>query len=216
MHKINSISVLDDIKVFVFDKLVLGFMYSFLFGVAYYTKAETINILSYLGVPSLSYEVTFFLTFLFTLGAVIVFDFATFIEHYLAHKIRFLWEFHKVHHIPETLNPLTAYRSHPVNQGMFVIIAGVFSGFYSGALNVFFTNQNLFLIFADQNVLHTSCSITPQIESENKFSILICCDSLKNNLKTELSKDGIIPFLASILVYFFMSPYTKDPQYGIT
>ncbi|MCF3099297.1 sterol desaturase family protein, partial [Aeromonas australiensis] len=41
---------------------------------------------------------------------------------------------------------------HPVNQGMFVIIAGVFSGFYSGALNVFFTNQNLFLIFADQNV----------------------------------------------------------------
>jgi sterol desaturase/sphingolipid hydroxylase (fatty acid hydroxylase superfamily) len=41
-------------------------------------------------------------------------DTGQFISHYTQHKIPFLWEFHKVHHAAEALNPATAFRTHPV------------------------------------------------------------------------------------------------------
>ncbi len=41
-------------------------------------------------------------------------DFSFFIVHYAAHKIPFLWEFHKIHHSATSLNPFTQYRLHPV------------------------------------------------------------------------------------------------------
>jgi sterol desaturase/sphingolipid hydroxylase (fatty acid hydroxylase superfamily) len=43
-------------------------------------------------------------------------DFATFYTHYLDHKIAVMWEFHKVHHSPEFLIPMTNKRFHPVQQ----------------------------------------------------------------------------------------------------
>jgi len=43
-------------------------------------------------------------------------DFATFYTHYLDHKIRVMWEFHKVHHSAEFLIPLTNKRFHPVQR----------------------------------------------------------------------------------------------------
>lgn len=43
-------------------------------------------------------------------------DFATFYTHYLDHKIKVLWEFHKVHHSSEFLIPITNRRFHPVQQ----------------------------------------------------------------------------------------------------
>lgn len=41
-------------------------------------------------------------------------DFLNFLSHYLDHKIPLLWQFHKVHHAAEALNPLTGSRTHPV------------------------------------------------------------------------------------------------------
>lgn len=35
-------------------------------------------------------------------------------NHWLSHKVPFLWEFHKVHHSAEVLTPLTNFRVHPV------------------------------------------------------------------------------------------------------
>lgn len=42
-------------------------------------------------------------------------DFAFFISHYLQHKWRWLWCFHKVHHSAEVLVPFTAMRFHPLD-----------------------------------------------------------------------------------------------------
>jgi sterol desaturase/sphingolipid hydroxylase (fatty acid hydroxylase superfamily) len=53
-------------------------------------------------------------------------DLGYFVFHYLAHKSSVLWEFHKVHHAAEVLNPATAYRNHPVDtivQQVFVALA---------------------------------------------------------------------------------------------
>ncbi|HXL68340.1 MAG TPA: sterol desaturase family protein, partial [Xanthobacteraceae bacterium] len=49
-----------------------------------------------------------------TLIFVVAFDLGYWVSHWLLHKSSLLWEFHKVHHSAEVLNPFTAYRSHPV------------------------------------------------------------------------------------------------------
>lgn len=52
---------------------------------------------------------------LLTVVSLFCLDFGLFVAHYLQHRIPFLWEFHKVHHSAEVLNPLTVYRMHPVD-----------------------------------------------------------------------------------------------------
>lgn len=52
---------------------------------------------------------------IYTIMLFLAFDFGQFISHYLAHRIWFLWEFHKVHHSAQVLVPLTAYRFHPLD-----------------------------------------------------------------------------------------------------
>jgi len=79
-------------------------------------------------------------------------DFMIFLSHYLSHKVPFLWQFHKVHHAAEVLNPMTLYRQHPVDLILTGILVGAgtalvhavfvhvfsapFSIFTMGALNV--------------------------------------------------------------------------------
>lgn len=43
-------------------------------------------------------------------------DFASFLLHMMQHRIPLLWEFHKVHHAPESLIPLTGHRIHPLEE----------------------------------------------------------------------------------------------------
>ncbi|QEN91056.1 sterol desaturase family protein [Labrys sp. KNU-23] len=51
-------------------------------------------------------------------------DLGEFISHYIQHKNRYLWEFHKIHHSATFLSPLTASRVHPVG----VLLDAVFIG----------------------------------------------------------------------------------------
>ncbi|MGI9381308.1 MAG: creatininase family protein [Methyloligellaceae bacterium] len=61
------------------------------------------------------FEVTPFWVVCYTLVAVLTFDFAVYLLHYLHHRFSFFWEFHKVHHSAEELNPMTLFRMHPVD-----------------------------------------------------------------------------------------------------
>jgi sterol desaturase/sphingolipid hydroxylase (fatty acid hydroxylase superfamily) len=56
-------------------------------------------------------------------------DLAIFVAHYLLHNIPFLWHFHEVHHSAEVLTPVTAYRIHPVEDVVGVIVSAVISVF---------------------------------------------------------------------------------------
>jgi sterol desaturase/sphingolipid hydroxylase (fatty acid hydroxylase superfamily) len=51
----------------------------------------------------------------FTVVFFIAYDFGRFVAHSLLHDVPLLWEFHKVHHSAETLNPMTTFRAHPVD-----------------------------------------------------------------------------------------------------
>jgi sterol desaturase/sphingolipid hydroxylase (fatty acid hydroxylase superfamily) len=52
---------------------------------------------------------------LFSISLFLAADFAFFAVHWLFHRVPVLWEFHKIHHSAERLNPLSAYRGHPLN-----------------------------------------------------------------------------------------------------
>jgi len=69
---------------------------------------------------------------LVTLWLFLVFEFAYWLEHYLMHRIPFLWEFHKVHHSAEYLTPLTVARMHPVEVLIYAQIKTVVLGTAAG------------------------------------------------------------------------------------
>jgi sterol desaturase/sphingolipid hydroxylase (fatty acid hydroxylase superfamily) len=50
-----------------------------------------------------------------TLALFLAYELGYWIDHYLSHKIPFLWAFHKVHHTARVLTPLTVWRVHPIN-----------------------------------------------------------------------------------------------------
>jgi sterol desaturase/sphingolipid hydroxylase (fatty acid hydroxylase superfamily) len=59
-------------------------------------------------------------------------DFGFFLSHYLQHKVPLLWEFHKVHHSAEVLHPITAFRSHPIDQILDAASIGMMTGLAIG------------------------------------------------------------------------------------
>ena len=54
----------------------------------------------------------------YTVFSFVLLDFFRFFQHYLMHKIDFLWRFHRLHHSAEVLTPLTLHRVHPVEMFM--------------------------------------------------------------------------------------------------
>lgn len=78
----------------------------------------------------------------FSVAMVLAVDFARFFAHYLMHRNRVLWEFHKVHHAAEVLTPITSFRAHPVEIVLDLClrialtagVVGVFRFFYAEGL----------------------------------------------------------------------------------
>lgn len=63
-----------------------------------------------------------------SMAALLAVDLGFYISHWLHHRIPLLWEFHKVHHSAETLNPFTTFRRHPVDFFIEGNITGVLTG----------------------------------------------------------------------------------------
>jgi sterol desaturase/sphingolipid hydroxylase (fatty acid hydroxylase superfamily) len=72
-----------------------------------------------------------------TLVLALVSDFATFFVHLCAHRIPFLWEFHKVHHSAEVMTPVTVYRMHPVDDALTFMVSGLFVGCADAVIRCF-------------------------------------------------------------------------------
>ncbi|MCG8587314.1 MAG: sterol desaturase family protein, partial [Pirellulales bacterium] len=75
-----------------------------------------------------SIESQFGLAVLYTVVTIVVADFFAFLMHYLQHKVPILWQFHKVHHSAEVLNPLTNYREHPIDNISYAIVLAFATG----------------------------------------------------------------------------------------
>lgn len=67
-----------------------------------------------------------------TLMLFLAYELGYWFNHYLSHRIPFLWEFHKVHHSATVLTPLTNFRVHPVYMCIFLNILAVSIGVANG------------------------------------------------------------------------------------
>ena len=68
----------------------------------------------------------------------LAYEFAYWLNHWLCHRIPFLWEFHKVHHSAESLSTLTNFRVHPVDTLLFYNMASGIVGVFAGAVSYVF------------------------------------------------------------------------------
>lgn len=91
---------------------------------------------------------------LFTVVTFLVADAALFVQHWLHHRIPFLWEFHKVHHSAEVLTPLTAERLHPVNDLVGSLVVALFVGVGNGIFLYLYPGSIAEVTLAGVNVLY--------------------------------------------------------------
>lgn len=79
----------------------------------------------------------FVMSMIYMMVVVAVTDFVAFYIHYLQHKIPVLWEFHKVHHSPEVMHPLSNFREHPFDNVAYALGIGLSYGLLLGGISVF-------------------------------------------------------------------------------
>jgi sterol desaturase/sphingolipid hydroxylase (fatty acid hydroxylase superfamily) len=88
-----------------------------------------------------------------TLILFLAFEAAYFLEHYLAHRIDFLWHFHRVHHLAETLGPATFHRVHPVDSIIFYNFIAVFTGLGTGLCAWMFGRTDVLTMWGENALL---------------------------------------------------------------
>lgn len=106
-------SALLDYRFVLFDKLMIGLLVGVggwllaggSSGISEAARAASNNVANVPVAIIVAYTVTL----------LVVEDFTRYWAHRLTHTIPLLWQFHKVHHSPEVLVPLSQMRSHPVN-----------------------------------------------------------------------------------------------------
>ncbi|MCE9567726.1 MAG: sterol desaturase family protein [Planctomycetes bacterium] len=82
-------------------------------------------------------ELPYFVILLCGFGLHLAFEFAYWLDHFLSHKIVFLWEFHKVHHSAAVLTPFVNWRVHPVDTIVYINILTVIVGSATGVIEYF-------------------------------------------------------------------------------
>src|ERR1051325_6747887 len=75
------------------------------------------------------------------------------LNHYLSHRVPFLWEFHRVHHTATVLTPVTNFRVHPVYTFVFVNILAISTAIANGIGNYMFGVTAYQYAFSDTNII---------------------------------------------------------------
>lgn len=78
-----------------------------------------------------------------TLVAFLAYEFGYWFDHYLKHRIPFLWETHKTHHTAERLTPWTVWRVHPLDSLLFTNIVALCVGLAVGVISYAFGARHL-------------------------------------------------------------------------
>jgi sterol desaturase/sphingolipid hydroxylase (fatty acid hydroxylase superfamily)/creatinine amidohydrolase/Fe(II)-dependent formamide hydrolase-like protein len=125
------------INGFIYHGIIAQLLISghFFFTGSFYLLTETF------GAPEEAvFEVTPLTVAAYTLVAILIYDFAVFITHYLQHRVPVLWQFHQVHHSAEVLNPVTVARMHPVDL-FFTGLVSIALGSFAIALFTYLTKE---------------------------------------------------------------------------
>ncbi len=119
-----------DYKLFVINRIIFfvlnPFLVSQLFiaGIIY----EFLYVQNFLILGYFSYLPKWFVVILFTVSFFLLDDFSKFWVHKQMHNITFLWNFHKIHHSATTLNPMTIFRTHPIEGLIFALRVSIIQG----------------------------------------------------------------------------------------
>ena len=92
----------------------------------------------------------------------LTYDFAYWLNHYVSHRIGWLWEFHKVHHTAEVLTPMTNARVHPIDSLVFSNFLAIFLGISNGILAYCFGKVGTPLTIGGNNALVIAYAFTFQ------------------------------------------------------
>lgn len=85
--------------------------------------------------------------------AMLAYEFGYWLDHWLKHRVPFLWEFHKVHHTARHLSLLTQYRVHPVDSVLFINMLAITGGLAQGATFWLLGGRVTPMSFAGLNVI---------------------------------------------------------------
>lgn len=83
----------------------------------------------------------------------LAYEIGYFLDHYLKHRVAFLWELHKLHHTADVLTPLTNFRNHPIDNVIFGYMLATFIGAASGALHWLFNRPTDMFAVDGKNIL---------------------------------------------------------------
>ncbi len=125
-----------DIKIFLLNQLLrLGIVASY----AFFTGATAALVFFVTGGAQIEPNITnpILVAGVILLGA----DFTTYWYHRFHHDVAWLWPIHALHHSAEELNPVTAYRHHPLFEIFGGIAAALMVGFVQGLLLAFVVGE---------------------------------------------------------------------------
>jgi sterol desaturase/sphingolipid hydroxylase (fatty acid hydroxylase superfamily) len=83
----------------------------------------------------------------------LAYEIGYFVDHYLKHRVSFLWELHKLHHTADVLTPLTNFRNHPIDNIVFGYMLAIFIGGASGFLHWLFNRPTEIFAVDGKNIL---------------------------------------------------------------
>jgi sterol desaturase/sphingolipid hydroxylase (fatty acid hydroxylase superfamily) len=132
-HLVTSRSNLADIGYFYFNLFAFGIIFGWAL-LSYETLSRSIaDLLTITFGPIGPAPLPVFVCkSIITVMLFLAYELGYWLNHYLSHRIPFLWEFHKVHHSATVLTPLTNFRVHPIYMCIFLNILAVSIGFANG------------------------------------------------------------------------------------
>jgi sterol desaturase/sphingolipid hydroxylase (fatty acid hydroxylase superfamily) len=91
--------------------------------------------------------------FIITVMLFLAYEVGYWLNHYLSHRIPFMWEFHRVHHSAEVLTPVTSCRVHPVYVMIFANILAISAATTNGVANYLFGDTSYQYALSDTNII---------------------------------------------------------------
>jgi sterol desaturase/sphingolipid hydroxylase (fatty acid hydroxylase superfamily) len=88
-----------------------------------------------------------------TLLIFLAYELGYWIDHYLSHRIPFLWEFHKPHHSAQVLTPWTVWRVHPIDTIVFTNILALTIGPVTGLATYLLGRETAIYAIDGTNIL---------------------------------------------------------------
>ena len=143
-----------DIGYLLFGVFVFGLVFGWaILSYQFVSNAIIAGLVGLFGPASPSALPTFVSRAAITVMLFLTYEFGYWFNHWLSHKVPFLWEFHKVHHTAEVLTPLTNFRVHPIYMLVFANILPLSAAIANGFGHYLFGDTAYQYALSDTNII---------------------------------------------------------------